>query len=1002
MPPPPPPPPPPAVPPTQVGSIPAQIVDVDESAVIDVAAYFFDPDGGPLSYAASTSSPAVVSVSMSGSSLTMVGVADGTATVTVMATDPQGLSAAQSVGVTVQTPNRAPVPSGSIPAQSLNPGRAVTLDVARYFSDPDGDALTYGATTAVPRVVSVSMSGSRLTMVGVADGAAAVVVTATDPSGLIATQSVGVSVQTPNRAPAPIGSIPAQSLSPGRTATLDVTSYFSDPDGDALRYTAASSNADAVSVGVSGSSLMLTGVADGRATVTVTATDPGGLAATQSVGVRVQTPNRAPATSGSIPAQSIIPGRTATLDVVHYFRDPDGDALRYWATTSNAAVVSVSMSGSRLTMVGVAHGTATVTVTASDPDGLSAMQRVGVTVETPNRAPAPSGSIPAQSLDPRQTARLDVARYFSDPDGDALRYAATTSNAGVVSASVSGSTVTLTAVSPGTATVTVTATDPAGLSATQSVSVTVQPPNRTPAPSGSIPAQSVDAGRSATLDVAQYFSDPDGDTLGFAATTSNAAVVSVDVSGSTVTFTGVALGTATVTVTATDPDGLSATQSVSVTVETPNRAPAPSGSIPARTIGPGRAERLDVARYFSDPDGDALTFAATTSNAAVVSADVSGSTLTLTAGTLGTATVTVTATDPDGLSATQDVDVTVTSNRAPVPSGSIPAQNLGAGRSVSFNVARYFSDPDGDALTYSAETSNAGVVSRWLSRSNLTLVGVAGGEATVTVTATDPGGLTGTQTIEVSVRGRVAGFRDDFEASANLQDWRVQNADATVAATATDSALHLTNLVTGTPGTAARSSPPRLRGWELSTEISRVTREANPGVIWFTGHDRFSAFRLLLPTSRTRNYEFAVFDAAENGWIVMEDLSGHSRQLAAAPNAFDQIRLGHDEAGYFVFEIGGGDFASTFFRVNPDTPLGGVRLGDVLERLVDIWLVNQGAIDATAVFEWVEVSGEEVAATAGDAGAPPGVDQVKAAAGAPAANRVRLPGGVEVLGRRPR
>ena len=134
----------------------------------------------------------------------------------------------------------------------------------------------------------------------------------------------------------------------------------------------------------------------------------------------------------------------------------------------------------------------------------------------------------------------------------------------------------------------------------------------------------------------------------------------------------------------------------------------------------------------------------------------------------------------------------------------------------------------------------------------------------------------------------------------------------------------------------------------------------------------------------------------------MEDLSGHSRQIAGVPNAFDQIRLRHDRAGYFVFEIGGGDFASTILRVSLDTPLRGVRLGDLLERLVDIWLVNQGTIDATAVFESVEVSGEEVAATAGDADAPPGFDQVKAAAGSPAASSVRLLGGAVTRDEKPR
>ena len=37
--------------------------------------------------------------------------------------------------------------------------------------------------------------------------------------------------------------------------------------------------------------------------------------------------------------------------------------------------------------LGVADGTATVEVTATDPDGLSATQRMDVTVEKPSRAP---------------------------------------------------------------------------------------------------------------------------------------------------------------------------------------------------------------------------------------------------------------------------------------------------------------------------------------------------------------------------------------------------------------------------------------------------------------------------------------------------------------------------------------------------------------------------------------------------------------------------------------
>ena len=53
------------------------------------------------------------------------------------------------------------------------PGKA-TLDVASFFRDPDGGALTYTVASSAPGVVSVSISVSTLTMVGVADGTGAV------------------------------------------------------------------------------------------------------------------------------------------------------------------------------------------------------------------------------------------------------------------------------------------------------------------------------------------------------------------------------------------------------------------------------------------------------------------------------------------------------------------------------------------------------------------------------------------------------------------------------------------------------------------------------------------------------------------------------------------------------------------------------------------------------------------------------------------------------------
>ncbi len=103
-----------------------------------------------------------------------------------------------------------------------------------------------------------------------------------------------------------------------------------------------------------------------------------------------------------------------------------------------------------------------------------------------NHSPVASAAvIPDQALPVgRNAATVDMAPYFTDLDGDMLTYTAVSSDAGVVIASVSGSTVTLTPVSAGATTVAVTAMDPGGATATQSIAVTVQesepPPPSTP------------------------------------------------------------------------------------------------------------------------------------------------------------------------------------------------------------------------------------------------------------------------------------------------------------------------------------------------------------------------------------------------------------------------------------------------------------------------------------------------------------------------------------------
>ena len=81
---------------------------------------------------------------------------------------------------------------------------------------------------------------------------------------------------------------------------MNVTPYFRDPDGDRLIYTASSSNPGVAQVRMTGAVLEITAAMAGNASVAVTATDAGGLSATQSFTVTVSTTVSVPFTDDPI------------------------------------------------------------------------------------------------------------------------------------------------------------------------------------------------------------------------------------------------------------------------------------------------------------------------------------------------------------------------------------------------------------------------------------------------------------------------------------------------------------------------------------------------------------------------------------------------------------------------------------------------------------------------------------------------------------------------------
>ena len=186
--------------------------------------------------------------------------------------------------------------------------------------------------------------------------------------------------------------------------------------------------------------------------------------------------------------------------------------------------------------------------------------------------------------------------------------------------------------------------------------------------------KSLKVGSDHTVSLVGTFS---GEKLTYKAKSSNNAIATVKVAGVHLTVTGVAPGgPVTITVTATDAqDRSSKPHTFNVTVVKPppedddtdddddEGAPTVKDDAPDDEveIDEGDTEEVDLSDVF---DGDDLEFTETSDDATVATANISGTTLTITAVGPGSATITVTAKNDAG-SEDHDIEVTVPDDGPP-------------------------------------------------------------------------------------------------------------------------------------------------------------------------------------------------------------------------------------------------------------------------------------------------------------------------------------------------
>jgi hypothetical protein len=586
--------------------------------------------------------------------------------------------------------NHPPV-LGAIGNKTVNEGQL--LQFTASATDADSNALTFaGANLPTGASLTDNHNGTAAFAWTPAFNQAGnylnVMITVTDNGSppQNASQSFTITVGNVNRPPL-LAAISNQAVNEGQL--LQFTATATDPDGDALSFTASNMPTGAGLTDNHNGTAAFSWTpgfnqAGNYPNVMITVTDNGSPPqnASQSFTISVGNVNRPPVL-GAIGNRTTSEGLLLQFTVTA--TDPDGDALSF--TSSNmptGAGLTDNHNGTATFNWTPAAGQngnypnvmITVTDNGSPPQNVS--QSFTITVGNVNRPPV-LGAIGNQTVNEGQL--LSITITATDPDGNALSFTGANLPAGAGLVDNNNGTAALSwtptysqAGNYQNVTVIVTDNGIPPQNASQSFTITVGNVNRPPV-LGAIGNKTVNEGQLLAITITA--TDPDGDALSFSGANLPAGASLVDNNNGTAALSWMptysqAGNYQNVTVTVTDngipPD--SDLEAFTITVGNVNRPPV-LGAIGNRTATQGQLLQFTITA--TDPDGDGLSFAAGTPPPGASLFDNQDGTATFswtpTTSQSGVFTVTVTATDnwTPPASASQTFTITVQGSAPPPP-----------------------------------------------------------------------------------------------------------------------------------------------------------------------------------------------------------------------------------------------------------------------------------------------------------------------------------------------
>ena len=738
------------------------IEDFRTSVIIQTTAT--DVDGDTITVSVSASMPivtAVISTPVNAQSiitnsitLTAIGNANGTATLTVLAADSGGQSTNTEIVVVVSSVEDAP--TLTIPTATLTVPEdfANTLTIATA-NDADGDTLLISVVESTTGIVTVTTTASGVSVSSILNANGQTTLTITVNDGTQDTTAQVVVTVTPVNDP-PTLNVPSATLTRLEDFSGSITvATASDVDSTILTFTVTESTIGLIGVTTSASDVGISsrGDANGVTTLVVTVSD-GRLSTTAQVVVTVTPVNDPPALSVSTAALTLNEDFATPVLIGTTRTDIDSNTLTLSVVESATGVVTVTITDAGVQVANIAdtNGVTTLSISLSDGE-LSTTAQVVVTVTPVNDPPTLSVSTTALTLNEDFAATEVITVIRSDIDSNSLTLTVSESTTGVVTVTttVAGVEVTNINNANGATTLTITLSDGTTSTSTQ-VGVTVTPVNDPPALSVSTIALMLNEDFATPVLIGTTRTDIDSNTLTLSVVESATGVVTVTITDAGVQVANITNinGVTTLTISLSDGE-LNTTAQVVVTVTPVNDPPALSVSTTALTLNEDFATPVLIGTTRTDIDSNALTLTVSESTTGRVSVTTTtaGVQVTNINNANGVTTLTISLSDGE-FTTTAQVVVTVTPvNDPPTLSVSTTVLTLNEDFATAEVITVNSNDIDSNTLTLTVAESTTGVVTVLTSTSGISVSSIRNinGRTTLTITLSDSQLSTTTQVV---------------------------------------------------------------------------------------------------------------------------------------------------------------------------------------------------------------------------------------------------------------